>query len=107
MKTIENQFYMAELERDTPGTEDKTRFYSVEVKVWQISFWDGPQFDVANKGELFVEGFIKWDGCSNWTFHTERCMHHHCDREGLEAIGDILAKCWEACAEIIPETWSP
>lgn len=23
-----------------------------------------------------------------------------------EAIGDILAKCWDACAEIIPETWS-
>jgi hypothetical protein len=57
------------------------------------------------KDEQFAHGFVKWDGCSNWSFHHGSCMFHSCDRERLSAIGDILAMCWDRSAELMPDTW--
>ena len=78
---------------------------------WKIYVLDGvdkrPDGDYPLLGDLFASGFVKWDGCSNWSFHQDTHMHHACRREGLTAVGDILARCWDASAGLMPNTWSP
>lgn len=65
---------------------------------------DGPM-DNAIEGSptddalAFIEGEIKWDGCSNFTFpEQERCMLHRCDRAGLLRIGQLLAAIYDHAA---------
>jgi len=52
--------------------------------------------------EPFIVGSVKWDGCSNWSFNTEACMHHACDKESLGHIGQILMECWEMTSTLCP-----
>jgi len=105
MNKIETCNFLAEGE-PTVFTDDK-RPISVDWKIWEISRWERQEGkDVAFKGDLFADGFIKWDGCSNWSFHTETCMFHACDRERLVAIGEALAKCWDESAVIMEESWN-
>lgn len=105
MSDIETSQFLAEGKRDN---FHDGRAYAVEWDIWEIAYWeqgaDGK--DIASKGDPFAKGFVKWDGCSNWTFHTIDCMFHACDRERLVAIGEILSRCWDASAALMPETWS-
>lgn len=99
MNKIETSNFMAEGE---PGNfTDGKRPLCVNWKIWEIGYWEK---DVAFKGDLFADGFIKWDGCSNWSFQTEQCMFHACDRERLVAVGEALAKCWDESAVIMKES---
>jgi len=53
--------------------------------------------------EVFLHGFVKWDGCSNWHFdEQDRLMIHGCGRADIQRIGDIMAACWDWTAEILP-----
>lgn len=55
--------------------------------------------------ELYLHGSVKGDGCSNWYFdEQDSCMLHGCDRGGLVALGEVMARCWDWAAELIP-TW--
>lgn len=50
--------------------------------------------------DLLLSGSVKWDGCSNWSFHGGN--FHACDRHQLDRIGTVLALCWDWTAEICP-----
>jgi len=49
-----------------------------------------------------VDGHVKWDGCSNWTFG--EVIYHACSQEALVSLGKALAECWLWTKELLP-TW--
>lgn len=57
--------------------------------------------------EVFLHGFVKWDGCSNWMFNeNERdTMLHGCSRTDLTNLGEVMARCWDWTKELLP-TWN-
>ncbi len=56
---------------------------------------DEPAFD--EKPDL--TGWVKWDGCSNWEVDG---YFHSCSRAELEQLGQVLARCWDWAAELLP-----
>lgn len=53
-------------------------------------------FDVA---EPFLTGFIKWDGCSNWDFHTDDCLRHFCGKVHATSIGRLMDRLYQIASE--------
>jgi len=63
-----------------------------------------PSFaDNLDEAEVFVQGYVKWDGCSNWIFpeNTYGCMFHACDKQTLVNIGLILGACHDWTSELL------
>lgn len=96
----------------TPNT------YHVDFKIYEIAgygngsletgdFTDplyGPQFqELGPDTEVFADGSVKWDGCSNWDIGPEGCMVHGCDKEDLINIGIVLSRCWDLTKELCPK----
>lgn len=54
---------------------------------------------VFNDGETFLHGSIKWDGCSNWDFHTSEVMAHFCGRQGATSIGRLMDRMYQITKE--------
>ncbi len=102
MITVRNAYFIA---HGTPDTPLRGRVYCAEWKVYDGEYLDDDG-NAAGEGDLFAEGHVKWDGCSNWSFKAGDYMHHQCTREGLTAIGDILSKCWDASASVMPDVWN-
>lgn len=51
--------------------------------------------DLAH-AQIYLHGYVKWDGCSNWSIDiAEEIMLHACDRRGLSRIGEVMARCWD------------
>lgn len=81
--------------------------YKIEFRIFEK---DGIEYDTTSMidlsldvGDLFIEGEVRWDGCSNWNFHTEECMHHQCERTGLICIGETLADCFDVAKKKCPD----
>lgn len=53
------------------------------------------QFYVYDDDWVIIDGFVKWDGCSNWNFNTENCMLHFCDKDEAAELGKIMALLYE------------
>lgn len=51
----------------------------------------------------FLDGSIKWDGCSNWDFHTNECMAHFCGVRQATSIGRLMQRMYEITAESMPK----
>lgn len=55
---------------------------------------------------IFLNGSIKWDGCSNWQFQgQERGFIHGCCKADLVRIGTLMGTCWDLASELLP-SWS-
>lgn len=111
MITVKNDYFIAEGKPGNLGGRGRDEAggnaYTAEWSIWGIAGVDEtPSGDEIIKDDLVADGFVKWDECSNWSFKTNHCMHHACTREALAALGDILAKCWDASADLMPQTWS-
>jgi len=67
-----------------------------------------PEFtESLDEAEIFVQGRVKWDGCSDWYFdEQDRAMIHGCSRSDIQRLGDVLSLCWDWTAELCPE-WDP
>jgi hypothetical protein len=85
--------------------------YHVDFAVYAIAGTEvdgtpvyGPSFEKSLDGaEVYLHGFVKWDGCSNWHFDAQdECMLHGCGRRDLTNIGGIMAACWDWTAELLP-----
>lgn len=46
-----------------------------------------------------LEGWIKWDGCSNWM--TPENYWHACGRDGLLEMGALMTLCYDWTKELI------
>lgn len=53
----------------------------------------------------YVTGYIKWDGCSDWTFNQEEnfCFHF-CGQEEIKSLALAMEECWLWAGELI-EKW--
>lgn len=61
----------------------------------------GCNFTVYADDEVaFCEGFVKWDGCSNWNFGEQ--MIHFCGADEARGLGELFHRIYELAAEIIP-----
>lgn len=61
--------------------------------------------DTIEEATPYLDGSVKWDGCSNWTVgynDTQVYMMHFCSREQLENLGKVMAKCWDLTKELCP-----
>jgi hypothetical protein len=102
--TIKNRYFTAELSKIEIFQDG--RAYAVEWEVYETLSYDEVDDVITEteKGEHFANGMVKWDGCSNWKFTEQNCMHHQCGKDGLSAIGEILAACWQASGALMPGT---
>jgi hypothetical protein len=50
----------------------------------------------------FLSGDVKWDGCSNWDWHTSECMQHFCTKDSAVKIGVLMGRLYDLAAEMIP-----
>lgn len=74
----------------------------------EVPFWDRKDSHTNGNGvrsldeaELYIQGTVKWDGCSDWIFEDAK-LHHGCNREDLARVGDVMAICWEMNDEFCP-----
>lgn len=44
---------------------------------------------------VFIKGYVKWDGCSNWEVDNDDVMIHGCSRQHLVNVGEIMARCYD------------
>lgn len=91
------------------ATKIEPHFVEFEIyRIWGIDA-DGeilyisdcsPVSNIA-EAEIYLDGNVKWDGCSNWHIQeSERCCVHGCSREHLTAVGEVMARCWDWTAEL-------
>jgi hypothetical protein len=60
--------------------------------------------DDMGQASIYLDGYVKWDHCSNWAFrYQDRAMLHFCEREQAAAIGILLARLYDWARELIPE----
>lgn len=53
---------------------------------------------------IFIAGSVKWDGCSNWRFdEQDRGWIHGCSRADLVNMGEVMARCRDLAATLIPK----
>jgi len=57
--------------------------------------------DNIDDATIFLEGSVKWDGCSNWKFPD---AVHFCERSQMIGIGEVLAFCFDLAAKTIPDS---
>ncbi|SRR5260221_9260381 len=55
------------------------------------------------QAELYLDGAIRFDGCSNVDFKTDSSLKHFCDRGEAARIGALLARLYDLAAEMMPE----
>lgn len=75
---------------------------ATDVIVWRLK--DDRQAFTADitKARCFLNGDVKWDGCSNWYFNQQdNAMLHFCSLREIEAISAIMKECWELAAGLI------
>lgn len=59
-------------------------------------------YSLAN-AEIYVHGFVKWDGCSNWHFNIQdKSVIHFCGKDDLNKVSALLARCWTISEEECP-----
>lgn len=49
--------------------------------------------------EKCIHGYVKWDGCSNWDFHTDEVLMHFCGRRAAMAFGKVLDRMYQIARE--------
>lgn len=57
--------------------------------------------DDFSQAERYVEGSVKWDGCSHVSFGDEYATLHVCGRADCDKLALILATIYERCGELI------
>lgn len=77
----------------------------VEFKAFEVNgaYDDGEGNWVLTDQEIALEGYVKWDGCSNWSYATAECMAHYCGVRGLKQFFDMHLHLYELAAELMGE----
>lgn len=57
--------------------------------------------EVPDELELIGQGWVKWDGCSNWTFNQSDVAIHFCERNDMLAFGEMMANCYDLAKQLI------
>lgn len=66
-------------------------------------FSPDPIVDIED-AEVFLEGFLKWDGCINYRFPTQdQCMLHGCGSETGADLKEVFDTIYRLAQELIPK----
>jgi hypothetical protein len=74
-----------------------------DVRVFLRKGWTSFHEETTNldEAEVFVEGSIKWDGCSNLTHGVDgRCIHS-CSREEAMKIGALIGRLYDIARDMM------
>jgi hypothetical protein len=85
-------------------------FVAVQITGWSVADSTIPvcyEEDCEDPllAEVFVEGFVKSDQCSNWTFNDKDCMLHLCDQASVLEVGTLLAAMYDIAKIEIGSKW--
>ena len=58
----------------------------------------------ADKAEVLASGFIKFDGCSHWSFQNDT-MLHLCGRPDMESWAAMMSRLFDEAARLIGDSW--
>lgn len=110
-ETILWEDLLHEVDISTTGYRIDFKVYPVclasDGKTKEVLYYDKDSkcFEPTNdksKAYVFIDGEIKWDGCSNILFPSqERCMLHFCDRESARVIGKVLDRLYDYASDNI------
>lgn len=89
------KFFAAEV---TGVQEDGTKFYW--RKGADSSMGDTSDF---NDAERYIDGMVKWDGCSHYNFGDENGYLHLCGAADIEKLGNVVETIYERCGELMKE----
>jgi hypothetical protein len=69
---------------------------------------DASHGDTENPGEAepLFHGRVKWDGCSDWAWNTERVMWHGCSPANVADLAEAMRRTYALAAERI-DGWQP
>jgi hypothetical protein len=57
-----------------------------------------------SEAEVEVEGFVRWDGCSNFDFMPDSAtMTHFCGKTAAVNLGVMLGRVYDAAKGLIPD----
>lgn len=89
---------------------------AIDFKLYKITdkwngnpVWESKEKLYCNTNKLeearvYLDGFIKWDGCSNWRFvHQTNVMLHFCSLKELQNISDAFTRCWTMTEDLMPK----
>ncbi len=60
--------------------------------------------DKIEEAEIFIQGFTKWDGCSNFSFPDD-AMLHICNVDEMKDVGVIFDQVYEMAKEMLADKW--
>lgn len=85
-------------EGETPGKYDQPLWHKAD------SASSPNPVETLEESEVFLHGWVKWDGCSDWYFdNQEQGYMHGCCRKDVQRFGDIMGACWDWTAELCPK----
>ena len=62
--------------------------------------------DDMRKADVYMEGCVKFDGCSNWNFpELKHAWLHCCSREELNKVSAVMQACWDTAKELLGESF--
>lgn len=69
--------------------------------VYEINSWtDVGKYDESDKSK-YLEGYIKWDGCSHFSFGDDNGYLHLCGKSYIDEVGKVLEAFWKLAEENI------
>lgn len=72
--------------------------YCVEFVIFESDY----EVDKTNN-DVFLSGYIKWDGCSNWDFENKNYPLHFCSRSEIKRLSNLFIMLYDWALELMPE----
>ena len=94
LKALNKQFFSAE---DTDLNADYYILWRFEENCSEYKIYAVGR-DNGND-DLLADGYIKWDGCSNWWIGQRDCMLHICDPNWITDLHYLMLWCYEKANE--------
>lgn len=79
-----------------------------DVPLLRSKGWSGSGDDTTSpdEAEALFHGRVKWDGCSDWAWNTERVMWHGCSPANVADLAEAMRRTYALAAERV-EGWDP
>jgi hypothetical protein len=75
----------------------------LRLKGWSTS---GDHTESPDDAEALFHGCVKWDGCSDWAWNTDRIMWHGCSPANVADLAEAMCRVYALAAERI-DHWNP
>jgi len=101
------------------ATIDGQNDFHVDIKVYRVVSFDEkdvPYFKrfgaasgmdmvgVHKDAQVYLEGRVKWDGCSDFRFtEHDRCALHFCEKESAQNLGVLMGRIYDMAKEMMPK----